>query len=236
MPAQSMPPFAILYARVSREEQRKGHSLDGQIGQLERFCASSGVPIAGQYIEQSSGRVAPALRPLLSQALQDSKGGALVLWRLDRLSRDLADCATLLKATDRRIVTLEDGWNPDPLTQHVRALVGHQEVAAIRQRISMGLQAKKAKGEPLGHTLHADPLAIVRAREAGGATVKAQRHDYVRSVANVLTPMLASGATMRAIAEQLTAAGVPLPRGGSAWDAPRVCRLVKDMRELGLTP
>ena len=225
-----LPPFAVAYVRVSREEQRRGHSLNGQGYEIAAFCAAAGVPLAGVFEEQGSGKLPPAQRPRLLEALQESQGGCLVVWRLDRLSRDSVDALSLYKA--QCIVTVQDGWNVNPLLVHLRAMQAQAELEAIRSRITMGLAAKKEKGEALGFACHSDPSAILRARALAGEVNKAKRAEWVRRVAPIVQPLLASGLTQRQLAEHLTAAGVPLPRGGCNWSAARVCELVRDMAQL----
>ena len=227
---QPLPPFAVIYARVSREEQRKGHSFAGQIGELTTWLERSGVPLGGVFEEQSSGKTPPAQRPSLLDALEASQGGALVVWRLDRLSRDVVDALTLCKA--HKIVTLSDGWHADPMLIQLRAMQAQAELGAIKARITMGLRAKKEAGAVLGHCLHSDPSAIIRAREAAGETNRRKRADWVRRVAPLVQPLIGLGLTQRGLAERLALAGVPLPRGGCNWTAARVCELLADMADL----
>jgi site-specific DNA recombinase len=105
---------AVLYARVSTEEQGKGYSLRQQLEALQDYCKDNGIEVVGPYEDRSSG--ASLDRPGLD-ALRDvvSAGGIdLVLAQdRDRLSRepahlfllreDLREYGTTLRALKRLV-------------------------------------------------------------------------------------------------------------------------------------
>lgn len=231
--APSLPPFAILYARVSTKEQRTGHSLEGQTSQLASFCASAGVPVGGQFVEVGSGIKAPTSRPQLSEALQAAQGGALVVWRLDRLSRSFGDVVALLEGGGPAIVCSAHGWHTPQLTLHLMASVAQAEVEGIRSRVRMGLETAKAKGIALGCTTHKDPSAIERARALAGEVQRSKGVEWLKGVAPLLRGLEGRG-TLSEIAQMLKAAGVQLPRGGTAWNASRVSKTYGALRDHGM--
>jgi site-specific DNA recombinase len=84
---------AGLYARVSREEQAEGYSIDAQLDAMRRFCRDRGWTIAGEYIEpgvSGTTRNRPAFQKVLSDAEQ-GKLDVLLTHQLDRFYRNLLE-------------------------------------------------------------------------------------------------------------------------------------------------
>lgn len=83
---------AGLYARVSREEQAEGYSLDAQLEAMRRFCKDRGWTVIREYTEEGhTGTVKD--RPAFSEALGDCEAGRLdilLTHQLDRFYRNLA--------------------------------------------------------------------------------------------------------------------------------------------------
>ena len=82
---------AGLYARVSREEQAEGYSLDEQIAAMRRYCEQRGWQVAAEYVEPGvSGTTGdrPALRRVLADC-EARKLDVLLTHQLDRLARNL---------------------------------------------------------------------------------------------------------------------------------------------------
>jgi DNA invertase Pin-like site-specific DNA recombinase len=100
----------IGYTRVSTAEQPKdGCSLAAQSARITAYCKLQGLRLARIYTDEGlSGSTLE--RPGLQAALRalDEKGGALVVQKLDRLSRNLADVCKLLAEdfAERDLITL----------------------------------------------------------------------------------------------------------------------------------
>ena len=82
------------YCRVSTNRQgRSGLGLEAQREAIERFAAAEGCTLARVFVEVETGKGADALerRPKLAAALVEARksGGAVVVAKLDRLSRDV---------------------------------------------------------------------------------------------------------------------------------------------------
>lgn len=91
---------AALYARVSTEEQAKeGFSIDAQLNILSAWAIVKGYQVADRYVDD--GYSAKNLnRPAVQRLLEDCRAGAIdavVVWRLDRLSRSLRDTLTVVE-------------------------------------------------------------------------------------------------------------------------------------------
>lgn len=92
-------PQALIYCRVSTQEQaREGYSLEAQERQIRAFCAVSGWTVGERYIDSgqsASSLHRPALRRMLGEIPRFSDP-CIVVWRLDRLTRSVADLYRVL--------------------------------------------------------------------------------------------------------------------------------------------
>ena len=78
-----------VYARVSTEEQKEGHTINSQVAELQRFARDGGYIIMKVYKDDGwSGSVIG--RPALDQLRDDARGGeiqAVLINDVDRLAR-----------------------------------------------------------------------------------------------------------------------------------------------------
>jgi DNA invertase Pin-like site-specific DNA recombinase len=82
---------AGLYARVSREEQAEGYSVDAQLEAMHQFCQAKGWTIASEYVDPGASGTTQD-RPAFLKLLADCEAGQLdviVTHQLDRLMRNL---------------------------------------------------------------------------------------------------------------------------------------------------
>lgn len=153
-------PRAIGYVRVSTAEQVEGFGLDVQRKAIRDYCRANGLALVGVMADEGeSGCNGLDTRSGLAMALAEVESGratALVVYRLDRLARDLLlqetliarlrlAGATILSVTEADV----DGGGADPTRDMVRQMLGviaQYERAVIRGRIMAGRAAKQAKG------------------------------------------------------------------------------------------
>ena len=149
------------YARVSTDDQ----TLDLQRDALTQArCRQI-------YEEHASGK--SAARPELEACLKALReGDTLVIWRLDRLGRSLADLIRLTNDLKSRGVelqslteNLETGTPTGKLVFHVFAALAEFERNLIRERTLAGLKAARARGRKGGRPrkLQAKDLKTIRA-------------------------------------------------------------------------
>ena len=76
-----------LYARVSTKD--KGQDTENQLLQLRQFCRQQGWEIAGEYVDQKTGRTSDreAFQRLFQHAYE-KRFDLCVFWALDRFSRE----------------------------------------------------------------------------------------------------------------------------------------------------
>ena len=215
----------IAYLRVSTASQGKsGLGLEAQREAVQRFAATEGRTIASEFVEVETGKGADALdrRPQLAAALAEARkiGGAVLVAKLDRLSRDVAFIAGLMVQRVPFIVA-ELGADADPFMLHLYAALAEKERAMISARTKAALHQAKARGVKLGGW-RGGPKVDPR---TGIAAIVEAADAFAALLAPMVTGMRATGASLRQIAAELTAKGMTTPRGG-AWTAAAVSNLL----------
>lgn len=204
----------VAYARASTAEQAdSGAGLAAQRTAIEAECAHRGWEIV-ELIEDAGFSAKNLKRPGIQRALELLDAGevdGLVVAKLDRLSRSMLDFTGLMargSAKGWAIVALDcavDTTTPaGEAMANVLATFAQFERRLIGQRTKDALAAKKAQGVVLGR-----PRSI----SAGIA----DRVDAERR----------SGLSLGAIAEGLTADGVPTAHGGQRWYRSTVKQLLE---------
>ncbi len=98
MPGLQRRAPAGLYLRVSTGSQAEGNSLTTQRRQLFRYARSRGYDVRDVYIDAGlSGK--DTKRPELQRLLRDVQGGlfdAVLVWKVDRISRSMGDLLRLV--------------------------------------------------------------------------------------------------------------------------------------------
>lgn len=180
----------IGYARVSTSEQ----SLDLQFDAL-RLAGASEI-----YEEKASGK--SANRPELEHCLKALRpGDELVVWRLDRLGRNLKDLIRIVeglkdKAVSFRSVTerVDTSGPTGTLVFHIFASLAQFERSLILERTQAGMEAARARGRKGGRP---PALDAEKARMA-----KAMMKNREFSVASLVRQFGVSRTTLYELASQ----------------------------------
>src|SRR4029450_7151130 len=205
----------ISYYRVSTNKQGKsGLGLDAQREAVQQRLDGGRWEIIGEFIEVESGKRSD--RPQLKTALAACKKhkAKLIVAKLDRLSRSVAD---LLRLIDREGVEVLFADLPElngamgTFMLTTMASVAELEAGLISERTKAALKAAKARGVKLGRH--------------GAEVLASQYRDEARQRAKELEPVMremqSKGYSMRRRATELTRRKVKTPRGG-AWHAQTV--------------
>lgn len=210
---------AIAYIRVSTARQgRSGLGLEAQREAIARFAQAEGFELIAEHVEVETGKGSDALdrRPQLKAALEDARKAKVpvIVAKLDRLSRDVAFVAGLM-AQRVPFIVAELGADADPFMLHLYAALAEKERALISQRTKDALAAAKKRGVELGK--HGREVLAPNNRKAA-----LQR---ARSLRNTVAEKQAAGKSLRTIAAELNAEGVPTAKGGK-WHLTSVKRMV----------
>ena len=128
-----------------------------QLRELREYATRRGWEIAGEYIDTGwSG--AKASRPELDRLMQDARMrrfDAVLVWKLDRWGRSVADCIRSLQelaSLGIRFLAVTQNLDTDELNPmlHILAAFGELEKEMIRERVVAGIRNARTKGKTLG--------------------------------------------------------------------------------------
>lgn len=204
------PSVVVAYTRVSTEEQAlSGAGLDAQAAHIEAEVARRGWTLKATFTDAGLSGKSISNRPALAAALstiESGEAGTLVVAKLDRLSRSLLDFAALMERAQRNkwnLVALDLGIDlstpAGEFLASVMASAAQWERRIIGQRTRDALAIKKAAGVRLGRP-----------------------SEVPRHVLEAVFQARLAGRSIRGIAADLTAAGVPTIRGGAEWSGSSV--------------
>ena len=147
-----------IYIRVStREQALEGYSLDAQEHTLTEYCKSHNYVIVKIYRDEGISAKNVKNRPGLLQLLEDSKAGSfdtILVWKLTRFSRNMADLMTMCEDLDKRGIALvsysEAFDSTTPAGRMIRSMLGtvaqfEREVTSENVLLAMYERAKQGK-------------------------------------------------------------------------------------------
>jgi site-specific DNA recombinase len=196
------------YLRVSTGEQAaSGLGLEAQRARIEAYATLYGHTVVDWQTD--AGASAKSLdRPGLSAALALLDSGAadgVCVAKLDRLTRSVRDLGELLDGPFHSAALVSVAEQIDTATAagrmvlNILASVAQWEREAIGERTSAALQAKRARGERVGHLRYGYRLAV-----DGKTEEPCPAEQAIIAEARALR---AAGLSLRAIAAELERAG-----------------------------
>jgi site-specific DNA recombinase len=224
-----MPTKTVAYLRVSTEKQAdRGVSLEAQRSKVAAYAELYDLELAETIVD--AGESAKSLdRPGLQRALSMLKAGkadALLVVKLDRLTRSVVDLGTLVDRyfAPGKAALLSVGEQIDTrsaagrLVLNVLASVSQWEREAIGERTATAMQHKASQGEytggqaPYGRRVGADGTRLEEeAQEAQARALARQLREQ--------------GLSLRAVAAELHRRGVR-SRTGRGFAPVQVKRMV----------
>jgi putative DNA-invertase from lambdoid prophage Rac len=143
-----------LYCRVSTDEQ---HTLPMQIHALKKYAKNRQWKIVEQIQEIASGAHSRPKRDSLLKLARQRKIDAILVWRLDRWGRSVADLVgTLTELSELKIGFVSLSEALDLTTATGRAMAGLLAVFAeferelLRERVKAGIAHARMLGKPHG--------------------------------------------------------------------------------------
>ena len=222
------PRRVALYTRISTDEANQPYSLGAQRDRLEAFVASQpGWKITARYEDQASGKSLE--RAALTTARREAQSGLfdlLLVFRVDRLSRNLGQLAALIEELEQAEVGFQSLSEPfdtsTPAGRMMLQMLGvfaEFERASIIERIGAGMERKARRGE---WTVGSYPFGYRRDPATPGLTPDPAAAQVVRDIfERYVTHRQGSGA----IADWLNARGLRTSRGG-LWTRSSVLKLL----------
>ena len=209
------PETAVLYVRVSTEEQTKGYSLQTQEERCREYAESKGYVVVERFLDSQSGEDLnrPDLNRLFSYIIEHPVQ-VVVVYDTDRLSRggpyQHGMIEHLLKKSHARIEYVRGDFNEaspeSQFSKMIQQTISWYENQQRRERVTRGKMAKARAGRvlvtglpPTGYRFEDDQMVIDE-----------QEAELVRRVFR----MYLEGYSFKKITEQFRAEGIPTKRDG----------------------
>jgi site-specific DNA recombinase len=216
------PKRAILYARVSTDEQaRPGYSLAQQLEALRDYAAREGYEVLEE--EADPGQSGASLERPGMDWVRDlvAAGGVSVVLAQDRdrfarepayhylLKREFEEYGTKIRALNDRGDNSPEG----ELTDGILDQLGKYERAKIAERSRRGKLRKAREGKVMAGRRVKYGFTLNATRD--GLLVDEERMRVVRRIFRMVG---AEGHTLNAVYRAFECEGVPTPGGGKRWD------------------
>lgn len=218
---------AVGYTRVSTEEQAdEGYSLGAQEAKIRAQAIVSDLELVDVIVDPGfSGKdmVRPGLERLL-RMVRKREVEAVVIPKLDRLTRRVKDLEELIEMFDKnrvRLISLHEALDTRTaagrMVIRILASVSQMEREQIGERTKAVLQFKKSRGERTGNV----PYGYY-ADEKG----RLRRNAVEQEVVDEIYRLHDLGDSLRGIAEALNKAGLRT-RAGTEWKFQYIDRILR---------
>ena len=234
---------AIIYARVSTEEQAKKYSLSSQVEECRKYALEQGYTVIAEREEAYSGEVLD--RPKLLEVFDICKNGGvdvLIVYDIDRLSRNTAHHAIIEMQLEKSGTEVEyvlgDYNNKSPeanLSRSIKQAISEYENMQRRERIVRGRSTKVKSGKVI--TGARSPYGYDSCN--GVLTINSEEAIVVRKIYQ----WLSEGDSTKVIARKLHEQGIPSradkvnavvkQNGYSVWHPSSVRKVLKNQTYTG---
>jgi DNA invertase Pin-like site-specific DNA recombinase len=218
---------AIGYVRVSTDMQAdKGVSLDAQTEKIRAMAVVQGAELMDTIVdggESAKDLKRPGMQRLLS-LVDERRVEAVIVAKLDRLTRSVKDLGQLLERFEKRGVSLisvaeslDTGSAAGRLVITIMTAVSQWEREVIGERTRDALHHMRSNGQRVGNIAYGYRLA------ADGSHLEPEPHE--QAVIAKIRHLRERRRTLRAIAADLNAIGLRTRRG-TAWRLEHVARIL----------
>lgn len=224
-----MKPIIYGYVRVSTDNQLENYSIEEQSERIKAYCAAKDWELTQIYTDggYSGGNIN---RPALQQMLKDIKNktpAAIVVYKLDRLSRSQKDTLTLIEdeflKNDVDFISINENF--DTSSPFGRAMIGILSVFAqlekdqITERFTMGRIARAKAGyfhgggnAPLGYDYINGNLTV---------------NEYEKLQVQEVFKLFLEGKSINSIMKQMA------KQTGKSWTASKVANILRNSLYIG---
>jgi site-specific DNA recombinase len=166
-----MTKSAVIYSRVSTDEQSKGYSLQTQLEACQKYATENSYTVMGEFEDDFTGTSLD--RPALNQMrdfIVRNPVNVLIVYDLDRLARKSAYQVLIEEELKREGVLIEyvmaqyDDTDEGRLQKQIRAVIAEYEKAKILERSKRGKRGKAKSGfvltgarPPYGYKVKSEP-------------------------------------------------------------------------------
>jgi DNA invertase Pin-like site-specific DNA recombinase len=222
---------AVLYRRVSTDDQLKGYSPETQTDYTHRYCVSHGYDIVADMLESETAHDSLEGREVLGEIrrmLRRREFDVLVVMKYDRLARDVLDQAVVIREARTNNARVESVLEPVPegslgtMMQLLYGSVAESEWNNIVFRGQEGLRKRIAAGLPRAGRYCLYGYCWADKKKSRWVT-----NPETGPVVTHIFEWAAEGMSSRKICRRLEAEGVRSPTGSYYWDDATVRRILK---------
>jgi len=233
---------AAIYCRVSTEDQeREGTSLQSQLEACRNYCQDRDYDVDYRFNEAYSGLTLE--RPKLNELRELVRNGqidAIVVYCLDRLSRDPTHGVILTQELEKHGVKLEaatedvDNTELGKLISYIRGFASKLEAEKIRERTMRGRRARIAKGKIPGNRTRLYGFYYVPGKGEGEGIrhINEEEAKWIRKWKDWL---LDEDVGLNEITRRMRALQVPTWSGKGIWQASTIRGILTNPAIAGIT-
>ncbi len=135
----------VAYIRKSTKDKNQKYSLESQYKAIEGFCATEGLELIEvfQDIESGTKKDRKGLKECIAYCEKNQK--AIVVLRVDRLSRSPSQMFGLLESPKLKIYITELGLQADPMLISMLVLHSKMEIDLLSRRTKEGMRTALEK-------------------------------------------------------------------------------------------
>lgn len=210
----------LIYTRVSKTKDN-GVSHDMQIADCLKYVDGREHLIFRESDVAGDAEIED--RPVLLQAISElKKDDVLLVWKMDRLTRNVASLCFISGMVSKKNASLHSFLEPtyfqnNPDAEMMRTVVvalAQREVKTIRSRVKAAMQLKRSRGECVGHV----PYGYVRVGKY--LVPDALQQETIKFMVHLYED---EGLNYREVADRLNNEGI-LNREGLPWSKSAIHR------------
>lgn len=228
---------AAVYCRISRDAEGRRLGVDRQLADCRAHAQRLGWTVVGEYVDNdiSASRYTRKKRPEFTRLINDAKAGlvtGIVAYSTSRLTRRPREFETLVDlAEDGLAFTTVNAGQVDLSTAsgrvmaRVLAAFDAHESDTISERARRERQQRRERGMPNGG-------GRAFGFEADRRTPRPAEQELLRQACRDVL----AGRSLRSIAKEWDAAGVPSPAGAPTWRPATIGDCLRRHRMIGQLP
>ena len=215
---------AIIYIRTSTALDSQAVSREEtQPEELRQYARMYGYEVVGEYTDTKSGKSVEGRVGLLRAiAHANATGATILVTELSRLTRSVADCATLLEGETKFVIT-RSGRHISKEMLLIQSVFAQAEREATSKRMKAMLKGRFERSPELRQQWgNQRGIGLDKGREVQANAAQA----YAEKVGGLALEMRNSGCSWKSIADRYNMLEIPTRRGGK-WSVGSIQNLVK---------
>ena len=221
----------VIYARYSSDNQRE-ESIEGQLRECRAYAERNDMKIIGSYIDRALSAKTDA-RPQFQKMIQDSNAHRfqfVLVWKLDRFSRNRFDSAYYKRALSKNNVKVISAT--EPISNTPEGIMLESMLEGMAEYYSAELSEKVIRG----HTENALKCKYNGGTPTFGFIIDKEKcyqiDPHTAPVVLESFTRYANGATMKEVMQYLVESGFTTVRGRKI-DLNFIARLLKNRKYIG---